>query len=84
MGAVIFDRVYASSDIYDWYKTVRGKGMNNYGRVLRSATLWIIFHKIPTLKMKKQTLKLKFPRLKLKKSDFKVWILKKIPTAWQQ
>lgn len=52
-------------------KTVRGKGMNNYGRVLRSATLWIIFFKIPTPKMKKQTLKLKFPRLKLKNPTLK-------------
>lgn len=53
MGVVIFDCVYVSFVIYDWYKIVCGKGMNNYGRVLCSVILWIIFYKILILKMKK-------------------------------
>lgn len=84
MGAVIFDRVYASPAIYDWYKTVRGKGMNNYGRVLRSATLWIIFSQNTNSKDEKANFKAEISKIKVEKSDFKVWILKKIPTAWQQ
>lgn len=67
MGAVIFDRVYASSAIYDWYKTVRGKGMNNYGRVLRSATLWIIFSQNTNSKDEKANFKAEISKIKVEK-----------------
>lgn len=67
MGAVIFDRVYASSAIYDWYKTVRGKGMNNYGRVLRSATLWLIFPQNTNSKDEKANFKAEISKIKVEK-----------------